>query len=103
MNRVRRIIGFVFLCSLLLLPSSCRKAETPAPAAAGSVSSTGVPSQFRDLRNLPGTVFNVTYAPNVVRIDLPTTQKTLRSVSEDGQGFVFESDDPRLRDRKSVV
>ena len=50
------------------------------------------------LRSLPGTVFDVKYSPNVVRIDLATTQKTLRSVSDDGKVFVFESDDPRLRD-----
>ncbi len=100
MNGVRKMIRFVLLSSLLLLPSSCKKTETPAQAPAGSVSSTGVPTQFRDLRNLPGTVFNVTYAPNVVRIDLPTAQKALRSVSEDGQVFVFESDDPRLRELK---
>src|SRR5690349_10028501 len=100
MNGIGRVIRFVSLSFLLLLPLSCKKSETPAQSSAGSVSSTGVPSQFRDLRNLPGTVFNVTYAPNVVRIDLPTTQKALRSVSDDGQVFVFESDDPRLRELK---
>src|SRR4051794_17228169 len=98
MNRVRKMVGFIRLCSVLLafalFPSGCKKAEGPA----GSLSSSGVPSQFRDLRSLPGTVFNVTYAPNVVRIDLATIQKALQSVSDDGQVFVFESDDPRFRE-----
>jgi hypothetical protein len=99
MNGIRKVLGFVCVWSLLilaLLSSGCKKEQAPE-AAAGSVSSTGVPSQFRDLRSLPGTVFNVTYSPNVVRIDLATTQKALKSVSDDGQVFVFESDDPRFR------
>lgn len=57
----------------------------------------GMPSQFRDLRNLPGTVFDVTYTSNTVRIDLPTVQRTLQSLSEDGRVFVFDASDPGVR------
>ncbi|HUJ31484.1 MAG TPA: hypothetical protein VLY23_09405 [Candidatus Acidoferrum sp.] len=64
------------------------------------MSSVGVPSSFRDLSKVPGTVFDVTYTPNTVRLDLPTVQKALRSVSEDGIVFLFDSSDSRIRDLK---
>ena len=40
------------------------------------------------------------YTANTVRIDLPTVQKTLRSVSEDAQVFLFDPSDPRIRELK---
>jgi hypothetical protein len=43
-------------------------------------------------------VYEVTYTPNTVRIDFPTTQRLLRSVSEDARVFVFDGSDPRLAD-----
>jgi hypothetical protein len=92
MKRLVKFSLWLLLCLTVLL-TGCKKTQS----SAGTVTMTGVPSQFRDLRNLPGTVFDVTYTPNTIRIDLPTVQKTLRSLSEDGRVFVFEGDDPRLR------
>jgi hypothetical protein len=79
-----------------LLFTGC-KHPVQHPELSIPVSSAGVPVKFRDLRTLPGTVFHVTYTPNTVRIDLPTVQKSLVSVSDDGRVLVFDSDDPRLR------
>jgi len=43
-------------------------------------------------------VYDVTYTPNTIRIDFPTTQKLLRSVSDDARVFVFEGSDSKLAD-----
>ncbi|MGH9728946.1 MAG: hypothetical protein ACRD4V_10200 [Candidatus Acidiferrales bacterium] len=83
----------------LFAVSGCKQ-KTTSMAQTGSTSATGVPSQFLDLRNMPGTVFDVTYTPNTVRIDLPTVQRTLKSVSSDAKVFLFEASDPRIRDLK---
>src|SRR3984957_14542480 len=87
----------MFACAALL--TGCRSAEEH-PALTIPVSDTGTPVGFRDISKLPGTVFQVTYTPATVRIDLPTTQKTLTSVSDDGRVLVFSSDDARLHQLK---
>ncbi len=99
-------------CPLLLLaytalltgckhPAESGGAGSPGVVpASGRLSSSGVPVGFRDLRMLPGTVFDVKFTPNTVRIDLPTVQRSLRSVSQDGRVLVFESDDARLHNLK---
>ena len=83
----------VFACAASL--AGCRNAEQH-PVLTIPVNSTGVPVGFRDISKLPGTVFHVTYTPATVRIDLPTAQKSLTSVSDDGRVLVFDSDDARL-------
>jgi len=88
---------FMFTCAALL--AGCKSAEQH-PALTIPVSSTGVPVGFRDISKLPGTVFQVTYTPATVRIDLPTVQKSLTSVSDDGRVLVFSSDDARLHGLK---
>ncbi len=92
-----------FVLALTLLLTACKHRAPNSGEGASSmptqevrVSSSGVPVAFRDLRKLPGTVFDVTYTPNTIKIDLPTTQKSLRSVSDDGKVFVFDSGDPRF-------
>ncbi|HTS11532.1 MAG TPA: hypothetical protein VMH00_05400 [Candidatus Limnocylindrales bacterium] len=87
----------IALCTaaIILAAVGCSKGHSPSEAP--SVSSAGVPSSFHDLRDVPGTVFDVTYTPNTVPIDLPTVQKTLRSVSPDGIVFLFDASDPRIR------
>jgi len=100
------IVTLVLLCGLLI--AGCKKHQDTTGSASssgvasssGAVNSSGVPATFRDLRKLPGTVFDVTYTPNTVQIDLPAAQKCLKSVSDDGRVFVFECDDPRLQKLK---
>jgi hypothetical protein len=87
------------LVASAVLLAGCKHHDS-APDLTIPVTASGVPAQFRDLRNLPGTVFKVTYTPNTIRLDLPTVQKSLRSVSDDGQVFVFDSDDPRVHQFK---
>jgi hypothetical protein len=58
---------------------------------------TPLPGPFHNLREIPGTVFDVTYTPKTVRIDLETVRRTLLSVSTNGDVFVFDDSDPRLR------
>jgi hypothetical protein len=86
-----------FVCAALLI--GCRAREHP-PALTIPVSGSGVPVGFRDISNLPGTVFQVRYTPATVRIDLPAVQKSLTSVSDDGRVLVFDSDDARLHQLK---
>jgi hypothetical protein len=96
MTRVLALSVLSLSCvSCILLLAGCSKKKQPSTSETSSV---GVPSQFRDLRKLPGTVFDVTYTPNTVRIDLPTVQKTLQSLSDDGRVFVFDASDSRLRE-----
>ncbi len=85
--------------ALIVAASGCKQ-KTSSVAQTGSTTVTGMPSQFRDLSKLPGTVFDVTYTPNTVRIDLPTVQRTLKSVSDDAKVFLFDASDPRIRDLK---
>jgi hypothetical protein len=86
---------------------SCKKAKSVVEHTADGVggrdlgvSSTAVPNAFRDISRLPGSVFQVTYTPNTVRIDLPTAQRVLRSISRDGRVLVFDAGDSRVRDLK---
>lgn len=82
--------------ALLLVTAGCKQ-KSSSSAQPAMLTSAGMPSQFRDLSKLPGTVFDVTYTPNTVRIDLPTVQRTLKSVSKDARVFLFDASDPRIR------
>ncbi len=75
--------------------SSCSRILSPGGSSGGA--STAAPTQFY---TPSGAVFEVTYTPNTVRIDFPTVEKTLRSVSPDGRVFVFDAADPRLGELK---
>ncbi len=86
-----------FACAPLL--TGCRTREHPAPLTI-PVGSSGVPVGFRDISKLPGTVFQVRFTPATVRIDLPTVQKSLISVSDDGRVLVFDTGDARLHQLK---
>lgn len=101
----------VIACSLcLLLVFGCRKdsqqqgsgqAMPAASAASGRMARTkqgGVITRpFRDLRDLPDTVFNVTYTPNTVQIGEDQWRRSLVSLSRDGQVFVFDLADEKAR------
>ena len=89
-SAVTLTLAFVFAAS------GCKQKTSSTSAQPGPVTSTGMPSQFRDLSKLPGTVYDVTYTANTVRIDLPTVQRTLKSVSSDARVFLFDASDPRI-------
>jgi hypothetical protein len=61
--------------------------------------SSGIPvaRPFHDLRELPGTIADVTLTNNTVRIDDATTRRILKSVGSDGDVFVFDNSDPRIQ------
>ena len=52
---------------------------------------------FKDLRDLPGTIANVTLTSNTVRIDESTTHQILKSIGSDGDIFVFDNSDSRVQ------
>jgi hypothetical protein len=88
MNKVR-------LTSLLIvvLLVGCSKKSQPTQ-------SSGIPAAahaFHDLRELPGTIADVTLTGNTGRIDEATTRRILKSVGSDGNIFVFEDSDPRIQ------
>lgn len=85
----------MLMMALVFAASGCKQ-KSSAQAKSAPLTSAGVPSQFRDLSKLPGTVYNVTYTPNTVRIDLPTVERTLKSVSNDGRVLLFDASDPRI-------
>jgi hypothetical protein len=90
---MRKCLLSMALVSLVWASGCSRKSATGGPE--GGASSAGVPARFY---TPPGAVFQATYTPNTVRIDLPTVKKNLRSVSPDGRVFVFDGSDPRLQE-----
>jgi hypothetical protein len=84
--------------------SGCSKTRHGQPEDSGADKSrdprTGanlrVTRLFRDMRDLPGTVFDVTYTRNTVQVDAARWQKSLLSVSRDGRIWVFEPGDARV-------
>jgi len=72
-------------------PSASQQKQQPSPPH-----SAGVTRPFRDLRELPGTFFDVSYTPQTVRIDESTWRSSLKSVSSDGNVFVFDNPDAKI-------
>lgn len=97
MRTRQKLRSFAMLSAVLTFAvSGCKEKTSSTVAQPGATTASGIPSQFRDLSKMPGTVFDVTYAPNTVRIDLPTVQRTLKSVSDDAKVFLFDASDPRI-------
>lgn len=92
----------VLVASLVLSLSSCSSCSRKLTSAGReNETSGGHISGERALSSFytpPGAVYDVKYSGSTVRIDFPTTQKLLRSVSPDARVFVFEGSDPRLSD-----
>jgi hypothetical protein len=90
-NHYRRqfLFSYVLVCVLM---AGCSK-KSPPPHA-------GIPvaRPFKDLRQLPGTIADVTLTSNTVRIDEATTHRILKSVGSDGDVFVFDNSDKRIQD-----
>jgi len=95
---------------VLLLVVGCKKDSQKqqsgqgmpaASIAVGKMAKTkqgGVISRpFRDMRDLPGTVFDVTYTPATVQIGEDQWQKSLVSLSRSGNVFVFDLADDKAR------
>jgi len=88
MNKVR-----VTCLLILVLSAGCSKKSAPPDVS-------GIPAAahaFHDLRELPGTIAEVTLTSNTVRIDEATTRRILKSVGSDGNIFVFDDSDPRIQ------
>jgi hypothetical protein len=103
MKPAKQVFGALVVISLVLLSgcsSGTKSVETggssggPSGGGAGQGAVPGGgPGKFY---TPPGAVFQATYTPNTVRLDYPTVEKTLRSVSPDGRVFIFDDSDPRI-------
>lgn len=90
----------VLLLATVLLSAAwlfaCAKSEVTGNSSEGA-SVAGMPSQFYAPQKV---VYSVKYTANTVRVDLPTAQKAIRSVSQDGRVVIFDAFDPRLANLK---
>lgn len=97
MRVTRRSAYYLLVAMLAVLLSACSSSKKSVEGAA--LGSRGALTKGPYGFSTPaGAVYEVTYTPNTVRIDFPTTQKLLRSVSADARVFVFEGTDSRLSD-----
>ncbi len=100
MRRLAAVSWLLCVCLLSVFFLSCsKKEETQGENRASQEPGVWAPltGPYHDLRDVPGTVFDVTYTSNTVRIDMETAHRTLKSVSSDGDVFVFDDSDPRIR------
>jgi hypothetical protein len=98
----RVLVAFVGFCAVgsSLWVSGCSKTQQVQSESASAdrsldprtTANLRVTRLFKDMRDLPGTVFEVTYTANTVQLDAAHWQKSLQSVSTDGRVWVF---DPR--------
>ena len=101
MRLLKIVRAFAMFAAVLTFGiSGCKEKTSSATAQPGATTASGMPIHFRDLSKMPGTVFDVTYTTNTVRIDLPTVQRTLKSVSEDAKVFLFDASDPHISQLK---
>jgi hypothetical protein len=91
MRNSQQQFGLWFLLACFLL-AGCSEKKNSSPVA-------GVPAVigFHDLRELPGTIADVTFTSNTVRFNEPTVHHILQSVGSDGDVFVFNASDQRVR------
>ena len=87
------LLLFACLSCTLVLEACSKKSES----ASSEPTQMPVARSFRDLRDLPGTVFDVTFTPNTIRIDESTVRRVLKSVGSDGDIYVFDDSDDRIR------
>jgi hypothetical protein len=84
-----RLIFCVFTITALV---ACSKKSAPPTS-----NSMPAARSFHDLRELPGTVADITLTGNTIRIDEKTTRHILKSVGSDGNIFVFDDSDERIQ------
>lgn len=92
-NRLR-LLAFV---AALFAAAGCRSGSKSTEVGGTTVSGAARGAAPTSFFTPSGAVFDVKYTSNTVRIDLPTVQKTLKSVSSDGQIFLFDGTDPQIR------
>ena len=85
----QRLVFSVFMLTALV---ACSKKSAPPTS-----SSMPAARSFHDLRELPGTVADITLTGNTTRIDEKTTRRILKSVGSDGNIFVFDDSDERIQ------
>ncbi|HVO62461.1 MAG TPA: hypothetical protein VMT53_16110 [Terriglobales bacterium] len=81
----------VCLVLVAALVACSKKSTTPT--------ASGIPPArlFHDLRELPGTIADITLTSNTVRIDETAARHILKSVGSDGNIFVFDDSDQRIQ------
>ena len=99
--RASRILAVcVFISSLAFTSCSKSKSSGGQPQsqtpAASSANNAPVAHPYKDLRDAPGTVFDVSYTPQTVRISESAWRNSLKSVSSDGDVFVFDGPDASI-------
>lgn len=82
------------VCCLLLLMALVACSKKNAPPTASGISAV---RPFHDLRELPGTIADITLTGDTVRIDETTSRRILKSVGSDGNIFLFDDSDPRIQ------
>jgi len=92
--RTSRILAICAVVCCLCF-TSCSKSKSAA-GQSQPVSSAAVALPYRDLREVPGTVFDVSYTPQTVRVSESAWRSSLKSVSSDGNVFVFDNPDAAI-------
>jgi hypothetical protein len=103
---------YALLAAILVCAASCKGkgAPTPAPSASAGPAVTLAPGRPRTVSGtaagiheylstvdtVSGATFDVTWRPEVVRIDRASALRSLQGVSPDGQTFQFAADEPAL-------
>jgi len=100
--RTSRILAVCALVPFLSFTScsksksgGARSGEQPQSASLAPESAP-VAHPYKDLRDVPGTVFDVSYTPQTVRIGESAWRSSLKSVSSDGNVFVFDNPDAAI-------
>ena len=95
-GRAHRLRPLAFVV-VLFATAGCRSGPKSTEVRGGGVSGGATVTAPASFFTPSGAVYDVKYTSNTVRIDLPTIQKTLKSVSGDGQIFLFDGADPQIR------
>lgn len=90
-------VGFLAFVVVLFAMAGCRSGPRTAEVGGATVSGGATDAAPASFFTPPGAVCDVKYTSNTVRISLPTVQKALKSVSSDGQIFLFDGTDPQIR------
>lgn len=90
-------LGLFVFAVMLSVIAGCRSGPKTAEVGSTTVSGGAMDIAPASFFTPQGAVYDVKYTPNTVRIGLSTVQKTLKSVSSDGQIFLFDSTDPQIR------
>ena len=96
---IRPFRNFILLSCLSFLAvflTSCSKKNNNEVSETHPGNVSPLTGPFKDMRDVPGTVFEVTYTTNTTRIDADTVRRALKSVSSDGDVFVFDDSDPHV-------